>query len=596
MSALKMRTVLLLSLLAVSFCFTFSSLVIVRNILRDQIRATLKIDLQHSVATFQNLQAQRDSMLRSEARLLADLPSLRALMTTQDKRTIQDGGTEFWKISGSDFFALVGREADLIANYNRGSILNERSVEQQLQSCIQAQRVRCYISSNARLYEISFQPLYFDTQNENLLLGFLAVGYALNQQVTDEVSGVAAAQVAFAANGVIVSSTLSADKQRSLLASAPQLLVASARQFDMHIGKEHYLAASVRLSDPAGPPVQLVVLKSFDQASQFVRRLNRLLIALGTLIVLFAAVFALWISRKVTRPLEALVAGVRALGEGDFQYGLSREGTLEVRALSTAFEGMRQRLRQTQQELLEAERLATIGRMARSVSHDLRHHLSAIYANAEFLSSSATGDVERTELFQEVRMAVHGMIDLIDSLLIFSRTGRTIQPRYELLPAIVEHAVMLVGSHPDARDVEIIQKLQANTEAWIDAKQLERAVYNLVLNACQAAVRGSASPQVTITLMQEEDDDLIHLDVTDNGVGVPESIRTTLFQPFVSEGKPNGTGLGLTLVNHIASEHGGSVVLMNSGGGATVFRLTVSRSALLDMSTKTVLRRTLHVI
>lgn len=592
--ALRMRTVLLASLVAVSVCLTLSSLLVVRKILRDQIRTTLTADLQHSVATFQRLQAQRGAMLRSEARLLADLPSLRALMTTQDERTIQDGGTEFWKISGSDFFALTGRGANLIADYNRGPVLDSITVERQLQSCILTQQDRCYIFSNARLYEVSFQPLYFNTQNENSLLGFLAVGYALDQQVANEVSGVADAQVAFSANGTIISSTLSTHEQLGLATSAPQLLIEPVRQLDMHIGKEHNLAASVRLSGSTGFPVQMVVLKSFDQASRFLARLNRLLIALGMLIVLFASAVALFISSKVTQPLEALVAGVRALGEGDYQYGLSREGTLEVRQLSTAFERMRLRLHQTQQNLLEAERLATIGRMARSVSHDLRHHLSAMYANAEFLSSAAITDAERTELFQEVRVAVHGMTDLIDSLLIFSRTGQRVQPRYESLQVLMEHAIMLASLHPDARDVEIVQEWKSNVEVWVEAKELERAVYNLLINACQAAARSGAAPQVTITLAAEGDD-LIRLDVADNGPGVPEAIRTTLFQPFVSEGKPNGAGLGLALVHHIAREHGGSVVLMESRDGLTVFRITLSRGALSAIAAKADSAQTLHI-
>ena len=69
---------------------------------------------------------------------------------------------------------------------------------------------------------------------------------------------------------------------------------------------------------------------------------------------------------------------------------------------------MRLRLRRTQQELLEAERLATIGRMASSISHDLRHYLSAVYANAEFLGSWSVGREERAELLSEVKMGVRG--------------------------------------------------------------------------------------------------------------------------------------------------------------------------------------------
>ena len=81
-------------------------------------------------------------------------------------------------------------------------------------------------------------------------------------------------------------------------------------------------------------------------------------------------------------------------------------------------------MKRTQGELIESDRLATIGRMASSGSHDLRHHLSAIYANAEFMSLSQTGGEERAELLGEVRDAVQDMTDLIESLLLFSQTGQ----------------------------------------------------------------------------------------------------------------------------------------------------------------------------
>ena len=87
------------------------------------------------------------------------------------------------------------------------------------------------------------------------------------------------------------------------------------------------------------------------------------------------------ISHTITRPLQNLVEGVRALEKGDYDYPLDRRGGDEVAEVTRAFDRMRDSLLKTQQELLEAERLATIGRMASSISHDLRHSLAAIVAS-----------------------------------------------------------------------------------------------------------------------------------------------------------------------------------------------------------------------
>src|SRR6185312_8663575 len=107
---------------------------------------------------------------------------------------------------------------------------------------------------------------------------------------------------------------------------------------------------------------------------------------------------------------------VRAFGTGDSEYSLPQNGTLEVHELSAAFSGMRKQIQETNRALLESERLATIGRMASSVSHDLRHYLAAVYANSEFLASHRLSEKERTEIFADIRAAVHGTTDMIESL------------------------------------------------------------------------------------------------------------------------------------------------------------------------------------
>jgi signal transduction histidine kinase len=214
--------------------------------------------------------------------------------------------------------------------------------------------------------------------------------------------------------------------------------------------------------------------------------------------------------------------------------------------------------------------------MASSVSHDLRHYLAAVYANAEFLASGHLSEEERNEIFGEIRSAVHGTTEMIESLLIFSRTGTALRRSPELMTALVERAVALVRAHPDAEGVRLVSELSmAQSEAIVDGKQIERAIYNLLLNACQAA--RANGPQAVVTVSLEAEDPCMMVNITDNGPGVADNIRNNLFEPFVSEGKQKGTGLGLTLAHCIAVEHGGEVVLLRSRPGETVFQMRVTR-------------------
>jgi signal transduction histidine kinase len=588
MDRLRMRTTLLIPLLLLSFGCTIVSLLVISKIVQQQVRANLSSDLHHSVQTYQNLEHQRRELLSRESSLLADLPSLKALMTARDTRTIEDAGVEFWKVSGSDLFALLDANGKLITAYNRGYALDRYMVERGLEVCLRKPEEPMLLALDGRLYEISTQPLFFGDRASGSQLGFVAVGYAVDGQVAREVSEAAEAEVAFAVEGKIVASTLNSAIQQQLMAQASELLQSPGENKTIRLGTEDYLVASVHLTmpgkenDATGRP-QLIVLKSFEQATQLLHRVNRWVSALGLFAFLAGTGMLIAISRTLTRPLETLVGGTRALAQGNFEYQLSENGAAEIRELSRAFERMRFELRRSQKELLNSERLATIGRMASSISHDLRHYLSAMYANAEFMNDGTIAQSERDELLLEVRSAVQGMTDLLDSLLLFTQTGRALYPEYESIAVLIERSVSLVRSHPETRDVKITLKGLSSLSAWVDAKKLGRAVYNLLLNACQAAKRGRGPASVTLSL--HEDERFIHIHIADNGPGVPESIRQTMFLPFVSEGKESGIGLGLTLAQQIAQEHGGSINLEETVEEGTIFTITLSKTALQALGT-----------
>jgi signal transduction histidine kinase len=550
-------------------------LLIIRISLQQQIQRALLSDLDHSLGTFRNIAHQRNQMLAREAALLADLPSLKALMATQDAQTIQDGSREFWTVSGSDFFALTGPSEKLFT-FSSNSPLDSALVTQGLQSCMANSEESCRVAFGKSLYELSIRPLYFGPPSNGSQLGYVVIGYAIDQQVAREVSEAAEADVAFLVNGSVSASTLPDGRVRDFSRQS-QTLDATTASRKISLGGEAYMMTASPLPAEGQAKVQLVVLKSYDRASEYLRAVNQWVLALGLSALLIGLFLAAAISRTVTRPLEALAAGARALGKGDFNYTLTAEGAVEVRDLGLAFERMRQELKRTQSELIEAERLATIGRMASSVSHDLRHHLSAIYANAEFMSLPRTSNEERLDLLLEVKEGVQGMTDLIESLLLFSQAGQTLQLGYESISLLVERTIHNVRQHPQGRDVEIRATL-GSVDAWVDSRKLGRAIYNLVLNACQAARAGAAPGLVIVTL--SEDKERVAVIISDSGAGVPESIRQTLFQPFVSSGKENGVGLGLTLAHHIAQEHGGEVTLDESRVGKTTFSIVLSKQTL----------------
>ncbi len=570
MLKLRMRTKFLLSMLLISAGLTCTSLLLVRRSVQKQIRREIFADLRNSVSTFQNFQRERELTLTHSAELLADLPNLRALMTTQHEATIQDASSGLWRLAGSDLFLLADRTGRVVALHTASPGLTRDMAQQSLAGTLNDESSGHWWFGGQHLYEVFLRPIYFGPAEENRLLGFLAIGYEIDDRLTSQVGRIAASQVAFYYGDAVVKTTLTPvqeselDRRRVLQSpsedSGPE---------ETQLGEERFLTTSLELSGGKNPSVRLIVLKSYDQATAFLDSLNRLLLGLGFAAVLGGSALVFFISHTFTRPLGNLVEGVRALEKGDFSYALGAHGGDEVAEVTRAFNRMRDSLRKTQQELLEAERLATIGRMASSISHDLRHSLAAIVANAEFLCESKLSSDQREELYQEVRVAVNQMTDLIDSLLEFSRTRESLRPTYGNVKDSVERVVAALRSHPEFHPVRITIGQEGGSSGWFDPRKLERALYNLLLNSCEAVVPESGRIHVGLNEVQRG----VEIRVSDNGRGIPEIIRGQLFEPFISHGKENGTGLGLTVVQKIVQDHGGDVIVEKTSAEGTVFRL-----------------------
>lgn len=570
---IRTHVLLVVAMAVVTVIVTALFLILLRHRLSAQVTTDLSQDLSRSVITFQNLEGERLRALDRENALLSDLPTLKALMTSGDDLTIQDGAIEFWQLSGNDLFALADASGRVIAVYTTNNS-SGASLHRALQMLL-ASPDRHYLVDGRSLYQCSLRPLYFGSEENGTLLGYVFSGISIERTVR-QISEPTDVEAAFLSEGGVVTSTLGPSDQPAL--SNPRLLSATTQNpLRVELGSQRFLAATEDLSPVSSSPLQLVVLKSFNPAERWMKRIDRMVLSTGLLALVSGTILMIALARLLTRPLEELSGSVRAFGMGDSQYHVPRHGPREVRQLSEAFAGMRDEIQQAHQALLESERLATIGRMASSVSHDLRHYLAAVYANAEFLASGRLSESERNEIFGDIRAAVLGTTDMIESLLILSRTGASTTRVLESMPQLLERTVALFRAHPDAEGVRIITRVGDSTEgtALVDGKQIERAFYNLLLNACQAARTGSAEPVVTVTLETRQRNCIIT--VTDNGPGVPENIRTSLFEPFVSEGKQKGTGLGLTLAQCIAVEHGGEVVLLSSRPGETVFQMQVAR-------------------
>lgn len=265
--------------------------------------------------------------------------------------------------------------------------------------------------------------------------------------------------------------------------------------------------------------------------------------------------------RQMLVPVRALVA---RLGEARPEAGYERiklpsMSAPEVTRIARAVDDLRQRAAEYQSELVAEERLATIGRMAADVAHEIRNPLEAISGAAEILSGGADGD---NEFARVIREEVRNLNEYLTGVLEFARKNGGAPERTDLAD-LAREAASLAG--PLAREAKVAIALDLEACPCIAGRTaIKRAALNLILNAIEAS-----DPDATVDVTTRRSDGALRLLVRDHGNGLAPSARERLFEPYFTT-KVHGTGLGLALARQVAEDHGGTLTVKPAEGNRGV--------------------------
>ena len=210
MGRVRLRTKFLIAMLLTSAGLTAVSLLIVQRTVENQVRRDLGNDLANSVETFRNAQKEREAVLARSAKLMADLPSLKALMTSRHPPTIQDASGEMFRLSGGDLFALLDSTGQFVGFHTKAPGITREQAQQLLEHRNSLDQPLQWWFAGGHLYEVVLAPIYFGPSTDNSLLGVVAVGDEMNAAVAHQVSQIAASQVTIVCGSTVVVSTLNA--------------------------------------------------------------------------------------------------------------------------------------------------------------------------------------------------------------------------------------------------------------------------------------------------------------------------------------------------------------------------------------------------
>ena len=295
----------------------------------------------------------------------------------------------------------------------------------------------------------------------------------------------------------------------------------------------------------------------------------RLLAVLSAITVLVGVLMALY-ARRVLRPLGRVTERAQAVARGDLEARPAVQSDDEIGELAVTFERMVAAIAEANTQLVAAERLATVGKMAAHVTHEIRNPLSSIALNLELLDeqlgvlrAQRTGqatavrgdaDAEAQALLRAIGKEVERLSGLSQQYLAFARQ-RPLDLEAEDVGAIVREGAEFARRELEQHGVELELDIAPDLPTVLaDEGQLRQALLNLIRNAREAMPKGG---RITVRVQGAANAGVL-LIVEDEGPGIEPGLREHLFEPFFTT-KSHGTGLGLAITLQIAKAHGGSI-------------------------------------
>lgn len=307
-------------------------------------------------------------------------------------------------------------------------------------------------------------------------------------------------------------------------------------------------------------------------AKQRERRSIQLLIGLSVLTLLVGLLISLY-ARRVLRPLSAMTERARAVAGGDLTAQQVVATGDEIGELATTFEGMVAAIKKARAELVRAERLATIGKMAAHISHEVRNPLSSIGLNLELLEEEIVEGGENPEAVQllgAIKIEVERLSQVTEQYLAAARRPR-LRPERERVAELVRDCHEFV--RPELERAGLSSRVVADEdlpEVAVDRAQFRQALLNLLRNAQDATPKGGS----IVLEVSRDGSDAVSICVDDSGQGVPEDMRAAIFD-LLTTTKERGTGLGLAVTRAIVEGHGGSIDCEPRDQGGTRFRMVL---------------------
>jgi signal transduction histidine kinase len=302
----------------------------------------------------------------------------------------------------------------------------------------------------------------------------------------------------------------------------------------------------------------------------------------GLIALLLGSLSSVILAQRITKPLQALTKGVAAVGRGELTHRIEVTSRDELGQLSEAFNEMTvqlARVRELEERLSRADRLAALGTMAAGIAHDIRNPLTSILIFSQLMSLHHDDPEVRAKFDRIVPRELERVQAVIEDMMELARpTALQFEPTN--LNEVLAQAIELLEGQAAGQGVKFIRELSPDLPyCMADRKRIHRCFSNLLTNAIQAMPRGGdltvrtwLGPDQTAAAARQDSghEPMIRVTITDTGQGIPPERLSRIFDPFYTT-KEKGLGLGMAITHRIVEDHKGTIDVQSQVGLGTTF-------------------------
>ena len=319
---------------------------------------------------------------------------------------------------------------------------------------------------------------------------------------------------------------------------------------------------------------------SLEETRKEIQQTRLILILIGGGGLLIGVLGAIFLAKRITGPLTKLVEATVRISKGHFSQRITITGQDEIGNLARSFNKMsrqllltRKKMEAANKKLIQAEKLASIGRISAGIAHEIRNPLTSVKLNIQKLTQSDNLDEMEREHLSLSQEGIKHMEKSIKDLLDFTRASE-LNPALFSVSQILDESIKTLADSLELKKVALERDYQDGLpQVSVDGDKLRQVFLNVLRNAYEAVEEGGKI-NISLSLLKERSRKMIKVDISDDGCGIPERERELIFELFYTT-KPAGIGLGLAIARKIIEQHRGFIRVKENETKGTSFEILI---------------------